>query len=151
MHLPTREKLPHAVPQWVSDRDFFFITLCCRVRGTNQLCTAERGTRILSTVEFYHQNGKWHCRLFLLMPDHAHGVIAFPREPGLQSVVKAWKAYATRSNGVEWQEGFFDYRLRSDAEANEKVSYVLNNPVRAGLCKLPEEWPFVYRPNDRVS
>jgi REP element-mobilizing transposase RayT len=41
-----------------------------------------------------------------------------------------------------WQEGFFDHVLRNSESYSEKWDYVRLNPVRAGLCKIPEEWPY---------
>ncbi len=41
-----------------------------------------------------------------------------------------------------WQEGFFDHLLRSAESYSEKWEYVRLNPVRAGLCKEPEQWPY---------
>jgi putative transposase len=32
-------------------------------------------------MKFNHERSSWHCRLCLLMPDHLHAIIAFPREP----------------------------------------------------------------------
>ena len=39
-----------------------------------------------------------------------------------------------------WQEGFFDHVLRSAESYAQK--WVRMNPVRAGLCREPEEWPY---------
>jgi hypothetical protein len=41
-----------------------------------------------------------------------------------------------------WQEGFFDHLLRSSESYGEKWEYVRMNPVRAGLCRQPEDWVF---------
>ena len=41
-----------------------------------------------------------------------------------------------------WQEGFFDHVLRSSESYGEKWEYVRMNPVRAGLCATPEDWPY---------
>jgi putative transposase len=41
-----------------------------------------------------------------------------------------------------WQEGFFDHVLRSDESYSQKWNYVRENPVRAGLVKSVEEWPY---------
>jgi len=41
-----------------------------------------------------------------------------------------------------WQEGFFDHVLRSAESYAQKWEYVRMNPVRAGLCQKPEEWPY---------
>ena len=41
-----------------------------------------------------------------------------------------------------WQEGFFDHLLRSQESYSQKWDYVRMNPVRAGLCDMPEQWPY---------
>jgi hypothetical protein len=40
------------------------------------------------------------------------------------------------------QSGFFEHRLRTQAEYDEKASYVRKNPVRKGLVTAPELWPY---------
>jgi hypothetical protein len=41
-----------------------------------------------------------------------------------------------------WQEGFHDHKFRTPESEQRKWEYVCLNPVRAGLVKRPEEWPF---------
>jgi REP element-mobilizing transposase RayT len=41
-----------------------------------------------------------------------------------------------------WQPGFFDHILRTDESYGEKWNYVRENPVRAGLVRTAEEWPY---------
>jgi putative transposase len=41
-----------------------------------------------------------------------------------------------------WQKTFFDHVLRSAESYTEKWHYVRENPVRAGLVKRWEDWPF---------
>ena len=41
-----------------------------------------------------------------------------------------------------WQKGFFDHVLRSDESYAQKWEYVRDNPVRAGLVKKWEDWPY---------
>ena len=50
---------------------------------------------------------------------------------------------------VDWQRDFFDHRLRDHHELEEKICYILMNPVRKGLCERAEERMWVDRPNDR--
>ena len=148
--LPVRKKLPHGIPQWVDERSFYFITICCVPRWENQLCHSRVGQGVLDSVDFYHQHLRWHCLLFLLMPDHAHGIICFPRDEGMKPLIRSWKRYAARTWKIEWQSDFFDHRLRSRVLLEEKVSYILNNPLRAGLCGDSAAWPYVYHPMDRL-
>ena len=41
-----------------------------------------------------------------------------------------------------WQPGFFDHLLRNDESYAQKWAYVRQNPVRAGLVKVAEDWPY---------
>jgi putative transposase len=149
MDLAVRKKLPHTIPQWVPDGSWFFLTLKCVPPGRNQLCRADTGDAVIAALAHNHDQFIWHCRLALLMPDHLHGILAFPTAPGLKTTVTNWKKFVARQHGVEWQRDFFDHRLRNDQELQEKTSYILMNPVRKGLCERMEDWPWVYRPNDR--
>ena len=149
MNLPVRKKLPHAIPQWVAEGSGFFITIKCVPPGKNQLCRADTGDAVLAAIRFNHQKFVWHCRLCLVMPDHLHGILAFPREPGMETAIKNWKKFVATKHGVKWQRDFFDHRLRNDQELQEKTSYILMNPVRKGLCKRAGDWMWVYRPNGR--
>jgi hypothetical protein len=42
----------------------------------------------------------------------------------------------------EWQTDHWDTRLRSGESYDAKWEYVRNNPVRAGLVKTADEWPY---------
>ncbi len=143
---PVRKKLSHFIPPWINHESYFFITICGNPRGHNQFCVSETAQCVLDSAAYYHEQGRWNCRLMLLMPDHIHGIIAFPRAIGLRSIMGAWKRYLSKTTVVQWQSGFFDHRLRDRFQIEEKTSYILNNPVRAGLCKHPEDWPYKYHP-----
>jgi REP element-mobilizing transposase RayT len=149
MDLPARKKLSHAIPQWVEDGSFFFITINCEPRERNHLARAGVGDAVLAAAAYYHEHLRWYCRLMVLMPDHLHGVIAFPREPGMKLTIEQWKRYLSRNQKINWQRDFFDHRLRDHHELLEKIDYILKNPVRKGSCERVEDWPWVYRPNDR--
>ena len=84
------------------------------------------------------------------MPDHVHFFCAPKRdEVTLQLFVGKWKEwtakFAQRAIGTPtplWQEEFFDHLLRSDERYEDKWNYVRDNPVRAGLVRRWEEWPY---------
>jgi putative transposase len=149
MDLPVRNKLPHRIPQWVAEGSSFFITIKCIPPGRNQLTRKNIGDGVLAAMKHNHQQLIWHCRLCLLMPDHLHAILAFPRQPGMETQIKNWKKYVAGKHGVAWQRDFFDHRLRDHHELEEKTGYILMNPVRKGLCTRAEDWAWIYRPNDR--
>ena len=80
----------------------------------------------------------------MLMPDHVHLLVSFPREKPMRIVVSKWKEWTAKSLRIEWQRDFFEHRLRRDESYREKADYVLNNPVRAGLVADWENWPYVF-------
>ena len=147
--LRIRRRLPHAIPPWVPEGSWYFITIKCAPAGRNQLCRTAAGDAVLAALRHNHEKLVWHCRLALLMPDHLHAILAFPREPGMATIVRNWKAFVARTAGVAWHRDFFDHRLRDHHELTETTSYIRMNPVRKGLCGRAEDWVWIYRPTDR--
>ncbi|WP_269539036.1 REP-associated tyrosine transposase [Cerasicoccus fimbriatus] len=139
-----RKHLYHSAPAWVADGEIYFITICTKTRGTDQLTIPEVSKGILGSLGRLHRSGKWHISLFLLMPDHLHGLISFPANVSMAEQISLFKSYQSRFLGINWQEGFFDHRIRSDEEFALKAEYIRQNPVRAGLVKTSEDWTYVF-------
>jgi len=141
---PQRKTLGHAVPSWVQDGSVFFITICAARRGRDDLTRDGTALNLVHTVRYLHVTGDWFARLFLVMPDHVHGLFSFPATISLAHRISAWKTYTAKNLNVQWQDRFCDHRLRSDESLEEKTTYIRKNPVRAGLVEAPELWPFVF-------
>jgi hypothetical protein len=81
---------------------------------------------------------------YVIMPDHVHLFVRGDRSFTLSS----WIGGLKRAMCVAlkwprlWQPGFFDHVLRSNDSYAEKWNYVQDNPVRAGLVKTVDEWPY---------
>jgi len=41
-----------------------------------------------------------------------------------------------------WQRDFWDTQLRRSENYDSKWQYVVDNPVRAGLARKADKWPF---------
>jgi len=82
----------------------------------------------------------------LLMPDHLHALLGFSPAANMAIVIGRWKAWQKRTLGVEWQENFFDHRIRNDRELVLKETYIRQNPVVKGLCAQPTDWPWILEP-----
>ena len=85
---------------------------------------------------------------YVILPDHLHLFVRLPDEfklgdwIGTLKRILARNVEATRSSDPIWQRGFFDHVLRSSESYAEKWNYVRENPVRAGLVKSADDWPY---------
>jgi REP element-mobilizing transposase RayT len=139
-----RKHLPHDPPNWIDPtQEAFFVTINCLPRGTNQLAYGNVWTELIETLEFREERGEWNWRLILAMPDHLHGIVTFPNSFFMKKSISSWKRWLAKSQSIQWQRDFFDHRLRNLESAVEKANYIRMNPVRAGLCANPEDWPYV--------
>ena len=124
----------------------YFITVCCQQRGSNQLCTERTSKILFDTARIYHERGRWHLSLLLLMPDHLHGLIGPDGRDSLSQLIRDYKRITARMAGVQWQRNFFDHRLRHAGSLAEKFAYICQNPIRAGLIGAEQDWRYVFIP-----
>ena len=124
----------------------FFITICCKARGQNQICFPEIATGLFESVAFRNQRGDWWVQFLLLMPDHLHALVTFPSNAEPKATIAEWKKFTARTLKIQWQRDFFDHRLRSNESAKDKEEYIRQNPVRTGFVNKSEDWPHVWWP-----
>jgi REP-associated tyrosine transposase len=86
---------------------------------------------------------------YVIMPDHIHLFVAFSMTGltlsdwiGTLRTILGKELLRLGSQKPHWQEGFIDHVLRSAESYSEKWEYVRMNPVRAGHCQEPEDWPY---------
>jgi REP element-mobilizing transposase RayT len=142
--LPRRQRLFHVTPPWVKPGEVFFVTMGCTRRGANQLARPEIFSVMTRALEHYVRASRLWADLFLVMPDHLHALLSFPADESMEKVVRDWKRYVAKQTGVVWQAGFFDHRLRNNESYEEKAHYIRQNPVRAGLVAVAQEWPYIW-------
>jgi REP element-mobilizing transposase RayT len=70
----------------------------------------------------------------------------------LASIMQSLKRHTARKcnlalnrEGQFWQHESFDHVIRSQGEFERTISYILNNPVKAGLVDDPLHWQWNYR------
>jgi putative transposase len=141
--MPTHPgRLHHNTPGWVPDGAPFHIRLRVDSAQAAALIEPALGIQLLLAAKRYHDLGHWWCELFLLMPDHTHAILGFPASAGMSKTVRQWKRGTARFQKVQWQDGYFDHRLRSEGESQEKWGYIRRNPVVKGLSRNEDEWPW---------
>jgi len=84
---------------------------------------------------------------WVFLPNHWHAIFYPPYPLTISRVMESIKVGATKrihhsrgEVGLLFQPRFFDRALRT--VKGEKVEYFHLNPVKAGLAKRPEDWPW---------
>ena len=139
-----RRALPHDPPLSIdTNKEIFFIKICCQRRGENQLCHPNVSSVLFEAARFYQENHQWFIHLMVVMPDHVHFLASFAMEVKIKDLIARWKRFTSTRAKISWQRDFFDHRLRGDEGWREKADYILANPVRAGFVMKTEDWPYV--------
>jgi REP element-mobilizing transposase RayT len=125
----------------------YFVTACTAERR-NLLANESIHGSFKAFAALAEQYGAW-VGAYVFMPDHLHLFVAIDDQKiSLSQWMKSLKGTLScvlRAGGKSppyWQKGFFDHALRSNDSYSQKWHYVRQNPVRDGLVKLWEEWPY---------
>ena len=95
------------------------------------------------------ENVRYRLYAWVVMPNHLHSLMKRFEGFELSDIMHSLKSYTAHEankilgrTGKFWWDEYFDRYVR-DAEHFKKImKYIENNPVKAGLCKTAEEWPF---------
>lgn len=136
-----------------------FITFGCYRR--RRLLDLDQPKRIALGVldqEVKRINAK--CIGFVIMPDHVHAIVWFPKVGCLSGFMHEWKRHSSRlirewyraqeldyfdqaNFGPRfWLPKYFSFEIETRRKLEEKLEYMHLNPVRAGLVKRAVEWPW---------
>jgi REP element-mobilizing transposase RayT len=103
-----------------------------------------------------------HCTRFVahgvvVMPDHVHMVFTPLNDEagntfGLAQIMSGIKGASAHSinralnrRGHVWQDESFDHILRSNENVCNRVDYICHNPVRKGLVRAVDDYPWLWR------
>ena len=94
-------------------------------------------------------NFDWALPAYVLMSNHFHLVVVGELERLSRGMHSLSFRYASNFNdrhartGHLFQGRFTARSIEGDEHVDQVCRYVLNNPVRAGLCERFEEWPWL--------
>ena len=150
---PMRRKI------FADNRHAYFVTFSCLRR--RKLLENDRAKAIVVhflAAQLKNQSG--HCMGFVIMPDHVHALIHFQQPQTLSVFIGQWKrrsSIALKSlfqkyltcygdqidlKGGMWQPKYYVFNIFSQDKAIEKLTYMHNNPVAAGLVAKAQDWRF---------
>lgn len=128
-------------------RKWFFVTICCHHRAARFASDgcATWVLELLRTEAILHE---FLIDAYCAMPDHLHFLaLGTTATSDLLKFLRSFKQKTTfRYLEVEraklWQDNFYDHILRSHENPRQVAAYIWLNPVRKGLCRDFQEYPF---------
>jgi putative transposase len=134
-------------PQEYLGQKWSFVTMCCENRNPIFL-NADRPAWIVEMLRSESILHQFLVDAYCVMPNHMHFLV-FGKVPTSNLLVfsKSFKQKTAhlyqRETGVRlWQKNYYDHVLRANEGSNHVAAYIWMNPVRKGLCKNFEEYPF---------
>ena len=122
----------------------------------------ETVARMVADSWHYWDDKRIDLIAYTIMPNHVHAVFTLLGEEtesgktnSLRQHMHSVKSYSAHKanklltlSGAFWEEESYDRLIRTNDELSRIIQYVLNNAVKAGLCKDWKEWTWNYiKPN----
>ena len=101
----------------------------------------------IDVLRGYMRAGKFKVHEFVVMRDHVHLLMTVGDDMSIEKAVQLIKgnfSFRVRTelgfDGEVWQRGFSDVRVKDEGSFRAHQQYIYNNPVKAGLASVPEEY-----------
>lgn len=91
---------------------------------------------------------RWSCRSFCLMTTHYHLLVTTPAGDlalGMQQLNGLYAQSFNRRHGCTghvFKDRYHSEFIQTDSHLLEACRYIALNPVRAGICRRPVDWPW---------
>jgi len=126
----------------------YFLTFCTHQRR-RIFVTSDRVRTVLEQIQRTAVDQRYALLAYCFMPDHLHLLVeGLTDDADCRRFIARAKQfsgfYYQRMFGERlWQRYGFERTLRRDESALSVARYILENPVRAGLAKSAEDYPFL--------
>lgn len=104
---------------------------------------------IVQNALLHFDGDRYRLLEWCIMPNHVHALIHCPKGAILGDLVKSWKTHSAKEinkilgrSGSLWAVDYHDRYIRDEVHLANARSYIRRNPVKAGLCEKPEDWPW---------
>ena len=120
-----------------------------RCAGPADLTRPDIADMLIEAISFREERAEWMMLAYVLMPNHLHLFFRLVKGRLMKTMIgfKQWTGrraadLLSRSGDRFWQREWFDHWSRSRIQDERIVAYIRHNPVKAGLVKDYEEWPY---------
>lgn len=109
----------------------------------------ERIAQMVVEAIKHFEGERYTSHAWCIMPNHVHWILSPKRtremgklDSDLIRIIQALKSFTShqankelKRKGAFWEREYYDHLVRSSEEFARLVSYTVENPVKAGLCK----------------
>ena len=148
--------------------DTFFVTFSV-VGHTPIFEQAQCRDIIIDNLGFYQERGDFTIIAYVVMPNHIHIVVNVKKNLSVSLCIGNFKRITSRQISKHlhdtgnhalikrlliaaeqepakdtkiWKPRFDSFVLNNIDTLNQKIQYIHNNPVKAGLVENPNDWPY---------
>jgi len=124
--------------------------------GSCVLARPEMAAQLKQAFSYYERQ-RYELLAWCIMPNHVHVLIK--PTTSLPRIVQSWKTWTARwayqhaaelrlevPEGGLWMRGYWDRYVRDEKHLHVAIRYIHQNPVKAGLCSRPQDWPWSSAP-----
>jgi REP element-mobilizing transposase RayT len=105
--------------------------------------------RIVEAALARFDGERYRLLAWVVMPNHVHAMVEQIEGFSLGDIVHSWKSYSakainalTKTSGRLWSPDYFDRFVRDEKHYAHALTYIEDNPVKAGLAAQASDWPF---------
>ncbi len=140
-----------------SEGHIHFVTFSCFKRRTFLQQDQAKGI-VIGQLQLQLTERAGVCSGFVIMPDHVHALVWFPKPSQLSSFMNKWKDQSSHEikklyrnrfpnywgqlddDEPIWQARYYGFNIWTMKKFEEKLDYMHANPVRAGLVERAIDW-----------
>ena len=148
MARPSRNASPEQILS--SSRRFFVSSWTDAGRSLPQ--SERNATLFIDVLREYVKKKKFEVVDFVVMPNHVHAILTVGSDmtiEGAVGLIKGRFSYRLKDEfgylGEIWQPGFSEERIDTLEALRRCQQYIAENPVKAGLAKHPNEYPYCFQ------
>ena len=133
-----------------------------RLSKRNDFLKDDKFAKIVAETIHFWDNRRIELYAYCIMSNHVHAVFRVynKNENGeiqyLHNIMESIKKFSARKcnkilnreGNAFWQDESYDRLVRDRGELYRIISYILDNPVVAGLCKERSNWKWTYIKKD---
>ena len=152
MKLPQLKITQRTLPHWELDGSVYFITF----KTWEKLKLTHAARQLVFDACRFFDMQRYELFALVVMPDHVHMLMQpLPKSEqeywSLGSILHSIKSYSAKQIpkvmdhiGTVWQPESYDHIIRDGQEFTAVWKYICQNPVKACLVSVPEEYGFLY-------